>query len=109
MTIRGKVSILSILGLGLFIQQAPGQTATPATSSKTTAAPTTAPSPQDISDAKAKGMVWVNLKTRVYHKDGAFYGTTKHGKFMSEDDATKAGYRAAKEPAGKKAATPAQK
>lgn len=67
---------------------------------------TAAPSAQDIADAKSKGMVWVNLETRVYHKDGTFYGHTKRGKFMTESDATKAGYRAAKESGtAKKAAT----
>jgi competence protein ComEA len=44
-----------------------------------------------------KGMVWVNLNTRVYHKEGdRWYGKTKKGKFMSESDAQKAGYRPAK-------------
>ena len=63
---------------------------------------TTKPSFQDIADAKSKGLVWVNLSTHVYHKDGSFYGTTKRGKFMTEDEAIKAGNYAAKEPATKK-------
>jgi DNA uptake protein ComE-like DNA-binding protein len=43
------------------------------------------------------GMVWVNTDTKVYHKEGSrYYGKTKQGKYMSEDDAIKAGYRAAK-------------
>lgn len=78
------------------------QTAAPKASAAKTATP--APSAQDIADAKAKGMVWVNTNTKVYHKDGEFFGKTKSGKFMTEDDAKKAGYRAAKEPAGKKSA-----
>jgi len=57
---------------------------------------TPAPSDKEIADAKAKGMVWVNLDSGVYHKEGKFYGKTKHGKFISEDDAKKAGYREAK-------------
>jgi len=45
-----------------------------------------------------KGMVWVNLNTGVYHREGdRWYGKTKKGKFMSEADAQKAGYRPAKE------------
>ncbi len=50
-----------------------------------------------------KGMVWVNTSTKVYHKEGdRYYGKTKQGKFMTEEDAIKAGYRAAKEPSPKK-------
>ncbi len=44
-----------------------------------------------------KGMVWVNLDSGVYHREGdRWYGKTKHGKFMTEADAQKAGYRASK-------------
>jgi len=46
----------------------------------------------------AKGMVWVNTATKVYHYEGdRWYGKTKEGKFMTEADAQKAGYRASKE------------
>ena len=54
------------------------------------------PSDADIAAAKAKGLVWVNLNTKVYHKDDAMYGKTKNGKFMTEADAQKAGARMAK-------------
>lgn len=61
------------------------------------------PSDADIAAAKAKGLVWVNLNTKVYHKDDAMYGKTKNGKFMTEADAQKAGARLAKSSAsGKK-------
>ena len=50
----------------------------------------------DIASAKASGKVWVNTDSKVYHKDGAYYGATKQGKFMTEAEAQKAGYRAAK-------------
>ena len=64
-----------------------------------------APNDRDIADAKGKGMVWVNTSTKVYHKDGGVYGKTKKGKFMTEDEAKNAGYKAAKEPVAKKAKT----
>jgi hypothetical protein len=64
-----------------------------------------APTAAEIADAKSKGLVWANLNTKVYHTDGKFYGTTKNGKFMTKDDATKAGFKPAQEPTAKKAKT----
>lgn len=97
--------------LGTAFAQAPAAQPAPAPApAKTkTAAPKAAPAPaptaDQIADAKTKGMVWVNLNTKVYHKDGEFYGKTKNGKFMTEDDAKKAGYRLAQEPPAKKTPT----
>jgi hypothetical protein len=49
-----------------------------------------------------KGMVWVNLESKVFHREGdRYYGNTKQGKFMTEADAVKAGYREAKSGAQK--------
>ena len=86
----------------------------PATATKAPAkmkAPATPPpTDAEIADAKTKGLVWVNLNTKVYHSaSAALYGKTKHGQFMSEADAQKAGYKAAQEPKtkAKKAAPPA--
>jgi len=46
----------------------------------------------------SRGMVWVNTETKVFHREGdKWYGTTKHGKYMTEADALKAGYRESKE------------
>lgn len=45
----------------------------------------------------AKGMVWVNTESKVFHKEGDhWYGKTKQGKYMTEADAIKEGYREAK-------------
>ena len=45
-----------------------------------------------------KGMVWVNTDTKVFHREGDhWYGNTKQGKFMTEADAIKAGYRESKQ------------
>ncbi len=44
-----------------------------------------------------KGMVWVNLDSKAYHKEGSrWYGRTKNGKYMTEADALKEGDHAAK-------------
>ena len=51
-------------------------------------------------------MVWVNLETKVFHREGdPWYGKTKKGQWMTEADAVKAGYREAKK-GGKPKATP---
>jgi hypothetical protein len=50
----------------------------------------------EIDAAKASGKVWVNTDSGVYHKGGQYYGATKQGKFMTEQEAIKGGYRAAK-------------
>lgn len=73
-------------------------TTTAAKPVKEHAAKAVAPTAAEIADAKTKSLVWVNLNTKVFHKDGALYGKTKNGKFMAEADAVKAGFHAAKEP-----------
>lgn len=65
-----------------------------------------APATESSSSAAAKmasrghagaGQVWVNTGTGTFHYEGSkFYGKTKQGKYMSESDALKAGYHAAK-------------
>jgi len=72
---------------------APAATATTATTPTKT--PTTTAAPQT---PPQKGMVWVNLETKVYHKEGdEYFGKTKKGKFMTEADAIKAGYHESKQ------------
>ena len=53
-------------------------------------------SASDIAAARTTHKVWVNLDTGIYHKGGRWYGKTKSGKFMTVDDAKKAGYKPAK-------------
>ena len=101
----------ALLASLLMPYSAAAQTPAPAAKKTTAAAKkadaTPAPTAAEIADAKSKGLVWVNLGTGVWHKDGEFFGKTKKGKFMTEADAAKAGYRAAKAGAvAKKAATP---
>jgi hypothetical protein len=93
--------------------QTPATSTTATSSAKAKASKATATSgasQQEIADAKAKGLVWANLNSKIYHKDGANYGKTKNGKFMTEDDAKKAGFREAKPSAiNKKAAASSAK
>jgi hypothetical protein len=88
---------------------APAQSAAPAKGAKAAKPASAMPSDAEIADAKAKGMVWANKNTKVYHKDDAQYGKTKNGEFMTEADAQKTGYRMAKtSPVGKKKAAASQ-
>ena len=59
-------------------------------------APAKIVSDSEIAAAKASGMVWVNTESGTYHKSGRWYGATKQGKFMTEQDAIRAGYHAAR-------------
>ena len=84
---------------------APAAVASAPTATKpTNAAPSAAPVSKPTAPAAASkpannsGMVWVNTVSGVYHKPGMhWYGKTKKGKYMTEADAQKAGYRPAKE------------
>ncbi len=70
---------------------------TAATAGAATAGTTTAAAGTTAQVPPAAGMVWVNLSTKVYHYAGdRWYGKTKNGKFMTEQEAIAAGYRAAK-------------
>jgi hypothetical protein len=68
--------------------------ASPSASATSAAKPSAAQQPRP---ANGRGMVWVNTESGVYHKPGTrYYGKTKQGKYMTEADAIKAGYHAAK-------------
>ena len=81
---------LLILPAPSFSQNASSSTPASASAAKTSN------SAADIAAAKAAGKVWVNLDSGIYHKSGRWYGKTKNGKFMTEADARKAGYKASK-------------
>jgi len=90
------VSVLVLVALCLTIASAFQQ------NSQTTSQPTAAakadhaPTASEIAAAKASHKVWVNLDSGIYHKSGRWYGKTKNGKFMTVDEAKKAGYKASK-------------
>ena len=76
---------------------APAKSAPTATAAPASAPAATAAKPAAQQQAPhANGMVWVNIDSGIYHKPGTkWYGKTKQGKYMTEADAQKAGYRPA--------------
>jgi hypothetical protein len=71
--------------------------AAPAPAAAATASAGKAASSTTPQQPPQKGMVWVNLSTKVFHREGdKYYGNTKNGKFMTEADAIAAGYHEAK-------------
>jgi hypothetical protein len=113
-TMRTKIVLVILLSTGLFSltasadMQGSDPSASVTDKGKKKSDSTKPPSEQEIANAKSQGLVWVNLSTRVYHKNGDFYGKTKRGKFETEEDAKKEGFHEAQPSATTKKTTPKQ-
>jgi hypothetical protein len=92
--------LLSFEGGATAAAPSPEAAETPAHGRKHAASAATASSAEETTTAQTPpqpGMVWVTKKTKIYHEPGdRWYGKTKHGEWMTEADAIKAGYRKAK-------------
>jgi hypothetical protein len=105
-------TLLVILGLGQVGAEAQSLKGTAAESKVVAARPYKEVA--DLSKAREAqilpptGMVWANVKSGVFHREGEhWYGKTGQGKFMTEAEARKAGYRPAEEgTAAQKSSTP---
>lgn len=68
---------------------APVAAATPMAKGQTASAAGATPMP-----GGGHGQVWVNTESKVFHREGSrYYGKTKKGKYMTEEEALKEGYR----------------
>lgn len=60
---------------------------------------TTASDAPKTRDSKTEEMVWVNTSSGIYHRPGTqYYGNTKRGEYLTEQEAKARGYRASKSP-----------
>ncbi|MGH9398703.1 MAG: hypothetical protein ACRD18_17875 [Terriglobia bacterium] len=103
------LSLMAVLGLSLCLVAMPSfakSQKSKKSKTATTAAQSSA-SQQTAQQAPSKGMVWVNPKSKVFHREGdRWYGKTKNGKYMTEAEAIKEGYHEAKRGAAHAKAKP---
>lgn len=116
LTIATVVTLAVIGSVALAPLSAFAATTTPATTTPATTTTTTAtakppktpavPDPKQFTTDTAAAatcpkdvVVWVNLSSKIWHLKGTkTYGTTKHGTFMCETDATAEKFHAPKKP-----------
>jgi len=97
-----KISPLVTVGAGAKPSAMPAaKTSVQKPAVKTPAVPKTSAPAKVVTPPAGKGMVWANPDSKIYHREGSYwYGKTKKGNYMSETEAVKAGYRAAKQGGG---------
>jgi DNA uptake protein ComE-like DNA-binding protein len=87
----------AVAGAGAAASGGGSPASTPPPKPTTTAKTASTPNGTVAQTPPQKGMVWVNTDSGVFHKEGSrWYGKTKQGKFMTEADALKQGFQAAK-------------
>jgi len=92
-----KIAPLVTISGGAGAPNAKSPTPTPTSPAPVPTAPAKTSPAAASQGTPGAGNVWVNLDSGVYHySNSRYYGKTKNGKYMSEADAVKAGYHAAK-------------
>ena len=88
-------TLLCALFVGLLICGGTAEAAK--TSHQKTSQQTSQQTPPSSMKCPGDSVVWVNTRSHVYHLEGdPYFGSTKHGKFMCEHAADKAGFRKTK-------------